>query len=205
MKELEQHICEITEEYEDRKRIMKKRFNTQHITTEYTLEDVLNLKISEVPDFIFVRIRSVHSANPLSSKSEKNDILKKFMEYDMYEIEVVDDQSESHYVIERTAYQILGLFTRLKKHYKGHSRLANDYKFPDNLQEILFDKQYCKNDMRQVSMQHYINDVCKQEIFKKCQELAAFLEIARFKTSKQFESALNEIANLEIDSDSNSD
>ena len=215
VKELEQNIYEINEENQERVNDFKtkvKNLKLQIIRDnkrEKENENKYNIAYvtpeDKIGDFIFIRIRAIQNINPLSAASEQNEILRKFMEYDVYEIEVVDDNNESHYTIERTAHEILGLFKRLKQTYQGNNKLSPEYKFPDNLKEILFDKQYCQNDMRKVSLQHYINDTCKQELFKKSQELAAFLEIARFKTSKQFEDVLKEVTNLELDSDSDID
>jgi chromosome segregation ATPase len=135
VKELDQHVCEITEEYEERVSNMKNkikdlkmernrnqsrdkenenRFNSPFISQDDRLEDILNMKITVIPDFFFIRVRSIESAKPSTAKSEKHDALKCFKDYDVYEIEVSDDDIESHYVIERTAHQILGLFKRLK-------------------------------------------------------------------------------------------
>ena len=168
VKELEQHLFEITEENQERVNDLKNKvknlklqvlrdskrgkendnkYNIGYITPE-----------DKIGDFIFIRIRGIKNISPLSAGSEKNDILRKFMEYDTYEIEVVDDNNDSQYEIQRTAHEILGLFKRLKQIYQGNSKLSSEYKFPDNLKEVLFDKQYCQNDMRKVSLQHYIND-----------------------------------------------
>ncbi|CAI2364913.1 unnamed protein product [Moneuplotes crassus] len=215
VKDLEQNLFEITEENQERVNDLKtkvKNLKLQMIRDNKRDRDTENRHnfgyISpedKIGDFIFIRIRSIKTITPLSANTERNEILRKFMEYDSYEIEVVDDSNESQYEIHRTAHEILGLFKRLKQSFEGSTKLSTDYKFPDNLKEVLFDKKYCQNDMRKVSLQHYINDVCKQDPFKKSQELAAFLEIARFKTSKQYEDVLREVTNLELDSESDLD
>lgn len=108
---------------------------------------------------------------------------------------------QSHYVIERTAHQILGLFKRLKSNFKSHKNLNPDYSFPENFKELLFERNYCSKDIRQVTIQHYLNEVCKQDVFKKSHELAAFLEVARFRTNIQVKNVLKANQNLSNDYD----
>ena len=151
------------------------------------------MKLTFIPDFYFVKVRSILSSKPKKKNKENCEALKTFNDYDIYEIEVNDEDTDSNYVIERTSYQIFGLFKRLKKQYNNKS-LSYDYKFPENLNEVLFQSQYgdnsksskdkemyCSKDLRQITIQHYLNEICKQEVFKKSLELSSFFETARFK------------------------
>ena len=134
-----------------------------------------------------MRVRSIEPAKPVSSKQEKSEILRCFKDYDVYEIEVNDDETQGHYVIERTAHQVFGLFKRLKKNFGNHKQLSSDFSFPENLKDLLFVRHYCSQDVRQYTIQLHLNELCKQEVFRKSQELVSFLEIARFRTSEQID------------------
>jgi len=206
VKELEQHLFDTKENMKNKIKDLKlkrlrdqsrdkeneNRFNSGYGYNDDRLEDILNLGISVVPDFMFIKVRSILAAKPTNKNSD----------YDVYEIEVTDDQAESHYVIERTAYQILGLFQRLKKEFKGNRQLGGDFDFPESLKELLFDRKYSSKDVRQVTIQHYLNECCKQDLFKKSSDLTAFLEIAKYKTSIQIDRTLKEIRNSDSDCES---
>lgn len=214
VKDLEQNLFEITEENQERVNDLKskvKNLKLQLIKSSKTNVEndyhptAYSTPVDTIGDFIFAKIKSIKTITPLSSATERSEVMRKFMEYDSYEIEVVDDNSEAQYNIQRTAHEILGLFKRLQMNFSGNPSLKSEYKFPENLKEVLFDKKYCENDMRKVSIQHYINDACKQEPFRKSQELAAFLEVAKYKTSKQYDDVLRDVSNLELDSESDCD
>lgn len=215
VKQLEQQLVDLTVEYEERASSMKNkikdlkihrlrdenrdkenenRYNCIYNISEDKLEDILNMKLTFIPDFYFVKVRSISSAKPAKKNKQSWEALKTFNDFDVYEIEVNDDDTDSNYVIERTSYQIFGLFKRLRKQYKDNKSLSHEYKFPENLNEVLFQSQYgdnsksakdkemyCSKDLRQITIQHYLNEICKQEVFKKSLELSSFFETARFK------------------------
>ena len=211
VKQLEQQLVDLTVEYEERASSMKSkikdlklnklkdkenenRFNLPYNISEDKLEDILNMKLTFIQDFYFVKVRSITSSKPNKNKKENWEAINNFNDYDIYEIEVNDDDTDNNYVIERTSYQIFGLFKRLRKQYRDSKQLSQEYKFPENLNEVLFQSQYGENnksskekevywskDLRQITIQHYLNEICKQEVFKKSLELSSFFETARFK------------------------
>lgn len=62
-----------------------------------SLRELLSWKITTIPDFIFIRVRTILSPTP-KTKSQNG-----YKNYDVYELEVIDDEREPHYVIERSA------------------------------------------------------------------------------------------------------
>lgn len=182
VKNLEQQIIDMTEEYEERASAMKdkiknlkkmrirdnmadkennSKFGNLNMPPEELLENILNVKIASIPEFCYIKILNSTSSHSDKTKGSKANWE---LEDDVYEIEVVDN------VIYRESYQILGLFHRLQSQYKSHT-------FPENLHELLYQRDFCSPDMRRMTLQHHLNELTKQEVFRKSRELIAFLGI----------------------------